>query len=148
MKMGQRSKIIALLVTLVTLIGIGDMSAATAESTAINCTTSFNAYSNALSAYNTNAKPSGSDFKQLSDLFKAAQQERSECLKEINQSFKDQLQQIRDKYAAQLSSANKKVAATLRTQLASEISAATLNRDEIIKNLPALPRLPAKAKKK
>ena len=119
-----------------------------ADTPTVDCTTNLNAYTTALSLYSNSAKSSGSNFKELSRLFQQAQQERASCLKAINQNYKDQLQQIRDKYASLLISANKKTASTLKTQLSSEISAATLSRDETIKNLPELPKLPTKEKKK
>ena len=127
---------------------LAPIQASFADTPTTDCSTSFNSYVAALNTYSAATKPTGADFKELSQRFQEAQQERATCLREVNQSFKDQLQQIRDKYASLLAAANKKTASTLRTQLASEISSATLNRDEFIKNLPALPKLPERVKKK
>lgn len=141
----QRSaKALAIAVTLT----LAPIQSSFADVPTQDCSTKFNSYVAALNAYSSATKPTGADFKELTKRFQEAQQERATCLREVNQSFKDQLQQIRDKYASLLAAANKKTASTLRTQLASEISSATLNRDEFIKNLPALPKLPERAKKK
>ena len=148
MNLGARVERSAKALAIAVTLTLAPIQSSFADTPTTDCSTSFNTYVAALNTYSAATKPTGADFKELSQRFQEAQQERATCLKEINQTFKDQLQQIRDKYASLLTAANKKTASTLRTQLASEISAATLNRDEIIKNLPALPKLPERVKKK
>lgn len=118
-----------------------------ADSLPSDCTTQFNAYVAARSAYLTSPKPSNADFKNVADLFQKTQRERVACLQGINRAFKDQLQTIKDKYQEKIK-LSKKNDASSKTQRDSEVASVTLNRDNLIKSLPVIPELPTKARTK
>lgn len=118
-----------------------------ADSLSSECTTQFNAYVAARSAYLSSSKPSNADFKNVSELFQKAQRERVGCLQDINRNFKDQLQAIKNKYQEKINPNQKKNDSSSKAQRDSEVASVTLNRDNSIRSLPVIPELPSKAKR-
>lgn len=105
------------------------------------CRIEAGAYMERFSSYQGSIRQSPRAFKELADFYKEAIRERNECLRSINMKFKDDLRAIKSKYEA-LKGDRSASRALRETQRMSEISAATLARDESIRNLPVLPLLP------
>jgi hypothetical protein len=118
------------------------MPASSADDSCINFGAS---YQTALITYLNSSTKTISDYKELEQLKKTADKLRSQCVKMINDDFKLALRTINQKYATISGSNSRKL--NSKTLKANEIVAATILRDEQIRQVMALPNLPEKPSK-
>ena len=118
------------------------MPAASADDSCVNFGAS---YQTALTTYLNSSTKTISDYKVLEQLRKTADSSRSQCIKIINDDFKLALRTINQKYATISGSSSQKL--NSKTLKANEIAAATILRDEKMRQVVALPNLPEKPSK-
>lgn len=121
---------------------IAIMPASIADDSCINFGTS---YQTALTVYLNGSNKTLSRYKELEQLKKAADRLRSQCVKMINDDFKVALRTINQKYATISGTNAQKLNA--KTLKANEIAAATILRDDQMRQLVLLPDLPEKPSK-
>ena len=107
-----------------------------------SCQVEYAKYLELRNAYLSNPKPNGSAYKDLGQAFKQAENERARCMQVINKQFRDELEAIKKKYQSANKGKGKNSKALDRTQQSTEISNATLKRDEQIRQLATVPSLP------
>ena len=113
-----------------------------AETTLNSCQVSYSNYVDLRNNYLANLKPSGADYKELTQAFKRAESERARCLQIINKQYRDELEAIKNRYQGANKSKGKNSKVQDKTQQSTEISNATIKRDEAIKQLAQVPNLP------
>lgn len=118
------------------------MPASSADDSCINFGAS---YQIKLTTYLNSSTKTISDYKELEQLKKTADRLRSQCIKIINDDFKVALRTINQKYATTSGSNSKKL--NSKTLKANEIAAATILRDERMRQVMTLPTLPEKPSK-
>ena len=143
--MNSRLRAIALLVTAVWTVPLIQVqgAAATDESTTASCSAASQEYQQMLGVYEASPRKDGKSYRLLVEAFKNANRERKNCMQAINAEFKSDLQAIKTRF--EQAKANSNLRREVReTQRRSEISAASLKRDEAIRTLPLIPELPAR----
>lgn len=118
------------------------MPASSADDSCINFDAS---YQIKLTTYLNSSTKTISDYKELEQLKKTADRLRSQCIKIINDDFKVALRTINQKYATTSGSNSQKL--NSKTLKANEIAAATILRDERMRQVMTLPTLPEKPSK-
>lgn len=118
------------------------MPASSADDSCINFGAS---YQIKLTTYLNSSTKTISDYKELEQLKKTADRLRSQCIKIINDDFKVALRTINQKYATTSGSNSQKL--NSKTLKANEIAAATILRDERMRQVMTLPTLPEKPSK-
>ena len=106
-----------------------------------SCTAQLQTYLDLSSTYQSLQRKSPRAHKALANAYRDAIRERAQCVKEINFKFKSDLQGIKSKYDG-LKGDRSTNRAVRETQRMSEISSATLARDEAIRSLPLIAALP------
>jgi phytoene dehydrogenase-like protein len=107
----------------------------------ISCVDQLRVYLDLSTTYQSLQRKSPRAYKSLANAYRDAMRERAQCVKEINFKFKSDLQGIKSKYDG-LKGDRSSNRAVRETQRMSEISAATLARDEAIRSLPLIAALP------
>ena len=118
------------------------MPASSADDSCINFGAS---YQIKLTTYLNSSTKTISDYKELEQLKKTADRLRSQCIKIINDDFKVALRTINQKFATTSGSNSQKL--NSKTLKANEIAAATILRDERMRQVMTLPTLPEKPSK-
>lgn len=118
------------------------MPASSADDSCINFGAS---YQIKLTTYLNSSTKTISDYKELEQLKKTADRLRLQCIKIINDDFKVALRTINQKYATTSGSNSQKL--NSMTLKANEIAAATILRDERMRQVMTLPTLPEKPSK-
>ena len=121
---------------------IAMMPASIADDSCMNFGSSYQA---ALTAYLNGSTKTLSSYKELEQLKKAADRVRSQCVKMINDDFKVALRTINQKYATITGTNAQKL--NSKTLKANEIAAATILRDDQMRQLVLLPDLPERPSK-
>ena len=122
-------------------ISLSTPSHASAE---LDCISFADNYNSKVSEYNQATNPPMSQFKELGRLKRDAEKNRQECVREINRQFKSTIQEINTRLPK--GNGDKKKGAVDKVQRSAQVTAATLERDTKIGQIPNIQELPPQKK--